>query len=134
MFLLWQQEPGCTADTATGGISFIRELYERQGSQEKSVWYPASFIHISHRDQLLRACHCKMSFLPCLASCYEAPSATSGVHATQSVLSSKQLHPSQLRAFALYSQSGGTRPCHVHGQTPQSHCLRLPRHHTRLPG
>jgi len=30
-------EPGCTADTAAGGIPFIRELYERTGSEEKSV-------------------------------------------------------------------------------------------------
>ena len=33
----FQEEPGCTADTAAGGIRFVRELYERTGSQEKSV-------------------------------------------------------------------------------------------------
>lgn len=36
----WQfkpDEPGCTSDTAAGGITFIRELYERGGSKEKSV-------------------------------------------------------------------------------------------------
>lgn len=36
----WQfkpDEPGCTADSAAGGIAFIRELYEREESQEKSV-------------------------------------------------------------------------------------------------
>jgi glutathionyl-hydroquinone reductase len=30
-------EPGCTADTAAGGIGGIRELYAREGSSEKSV-------------------------------------------------------------------------------------------------
>jgi hypothetical protein len=43
-----RQEPGCTPDTAAGGISFIRELYERQGSQEKSVRYIASLINTSY--------------------------------------------------------------------------------------
>ena len=57
MFLLWRQEPGCTPDTAAGGISLIRELYERQGSQEKSVRYVASsiIIHYFGRMQLHRA-------------------------------------------------------------------------------
>ena len=38
----WQfkpEAPGSTPDTAAGGIRFIRELYERQDSQEKSVSY-----------------------------------------------------------------------------------------------
>ncbi|KAL3163163.1 hypothetical protein ABBQ32_009571 [Trebouxia sp. C0010 RCD-2024] len=36
----WQfkpEAPGCTPDTASGGINFIRQLYERFGSKEKSV-------------------------------------------------------------------------------------------------
>ena len=36
----WQFKPeaqGCTADTANGGLSFIRELYEKHESEEKSV-------------------------------------------------------------------------------------------------
>ena len=32
-----QEEEGCTEDTAAGGIKFIRDLYEREGSAEKSV-------------------------------------------------------------------------------------------------
>ena len=42
----WQfkpDQPGCTADTAAGGLRFIQELYERQDSKEKSV----SVLHIS---------------------------------------------------------------------------------------
>ena len=42
----WQfkpDEPGCTADTAAGGLQFIRELYERQDSKGKSV----SLLHLS---------------------------------------------------------------------------------------
>ena len=30
-------EPGCTADTAAGGIRYIPELYQRESSQERSV-------------------------------------------------------------------------------------------------
>ena len=36
----WQFKPevqGCTADTANGGLQFIRELYEKHNSEEKSV-------------------------------------------------------------------------------------------------
>ena len=36
----WQfkpDAPGCTRDTVNGGIQFIRELYERLDSKEKSV-------------------------------------------------------------------------------------------------
>lgn len=36
----WQfkpEAPGCTPDTASGGIQFMRQLYERFGSKEKSV-------------------------------------------------------------------------------------------------
>ena len=36
----WQFEPeaeGCTPDTVSGGLQFIRELYEKQNSNEKSV-------------------------------------------------------------------------------------------------
>ena len=50
--LAWRQEPGCTPDTAAGGISFIRELYERQDSQEKSVCFvtsPTTCLTAPHR-------------------------------------------------------------------------------------
>lgn len=36
----WQfkpEAPGCTSDTVNGGLHFIRELYEKHGSKEKSV-------------------------------------------------------------------------------------------------
>ena len=36
----WQFRPeaaGCTPDTVSGGLQFIRELYEKQNSKEKSV-------------------------------------------------------------------------------------------------
>ena len=36
----WQlnaDEPGCTEDTAAGGIQYIPELYEREFSPERSV-------------------------------------------------------------------------------------------------
>lgn len=36
----WQfkpEAPGCTPDTATGGMHFIRQLYEKFDSKEKSV-------------------------------------------------------------------------------------------------
>lgn len=36
----WQFQPdtpGCTPDTANGGLQFIRELYEKHNSKEKSV-------------------------------------------------------------------------------------------------
>ncbi len=36
----WQfnaDEPGCTEDTAAGGIQHIPELYQRESSQERSV-------------------------------------------------------------------------------------------------
>jgi len=40
-------EEGCTEDTAAGGITFIRELYEREGSAEKSVrLFVAVMLHV----------------------------------------------------------------------------------------
>lgn len=36
----WQfkpEAPGCTPDTVNGGIRFIRELYEKENSEEKTV-------------------------------------------------------------------------------------------------
>jgi hypothetical protein len=36
-WMFYPEEEGCTEDTAAGGIKFIRELYEREGSSEKSV-------------------------------------------------------------------------------------------------